>query len=113
GSICCVIGRNGAGKSTLMSSIVGLTPLNAGRVTLDGASLPDSLPLRRRVGFAAQSEALYPLLSGRENLQTFGRLAGVQHDPLAERIAELSGRLGITDLLDRPVRELSGGERRR
>ena len=113
GTICCVIGRNGAGKSTLMSSMVGLTPLNAGRVTLDGASLPESLPLRRRVGFAAQSEALYPLLSGRENLDTFGRLAAVGPALLAERITELAGRLGIAELLDRPVRELSGGERRR
>jgi ABC-2 type transport system ATP-binding protein len=113
GSICCIIGRNGAGKSTLMSSIVGLTPLDAGRVTLDGASLPDSLPLRRRVGFAAQSEALYPLLSGRENLHTFGQLAGVGRSALDERITGLAGRLGIVELLDRPVRELSGGERRR
>jgi ABC-2 type transport system ATP-binding protein len=113
GSICCVIGRNGAGKSTLMSSIVGLTPLSAGSVTLDGASLPDSLPLRRRVGFAAQSEALYPLLSGRENLDTFGHLAGVPHGELRERISEIARRLVITELLDRPVRELSGGERRR
>lgn len=113
GGICCVIGRNGAGKSTLMSSIVGLIPISSGRVTLDGMSLPDSLPLRRRVGFAAQSEALYPLLSGRENLQTFGRLAGVEPSVLRGRIADLADRLGIAGFLDRPVRELSGGERRR
>lgn len=113
GTVCCVIGRNGAGKSTLMSSIVGLIRLDDGTVTLNGASLPNSAGLRRRVGFAAQSEALYPLLSGRENLTTFGRLAGLDRAELAGRINDVARRLNIADLLDQPVRRLSGGERRR
>ena len=113
GAVCCVIGRNGAGKSTLMSSIVGLTRLNEGSVTLGGESLPDSAELRRRVGFAAQSEALYPLLSGRENLTMFGRLAGLGRSELRARVADVAQRLSIADLLDQPVRQLSGGERRR
>lgn len=113
GTVCCIIGPNGAGKSTLMSAIVGLTPLTAGAITLDDASVPDSMALRRRVGFAAQTEALYPLLSGRENLSAFGRLAGVERPVLERRIGELAERLTIERFLDRPVRELSGGERRR
>lgn len=113
GAVCCVIGRNGAGKSTLMSAIVGLTRLNEGSVTLGGESLPDSAELRRRVGFAAQSEALYPLLSGRENLTMFGRLAGLGRSELRARVADVAQRLSIADLLDQPVRQLSGGERRR
>jgi len=113
GEVCCIIGRNGAGKSTLMSSIVGLTRLTDGVVTLGGVSLPDSAELRRRVGFAAQSEALYPLLSGRQNLATFGRLAGFDSAEIDRRIADLSPRLSLSDFLDRPVRQLSGGERRR
>jgi len=113
GAVCCVIGRHGAGKSTLMSAIVGLTRLNEGSVTLGGESLPDSAELRRRVGFAAQSEALYPLLSGRENLTMFGRLAGLGRSELRARVADVAQRLSIADLLDQPVRQLSGGERRR
>jgi len=113
GEVCCIIGRNGAGKSTLMSSIVGLTRLTDGQVTLGGVSLPDNPDLRRRVGFAAQSEALYPLLSGRQNLTTFGRLAGFDRAEIERRIADLAPRLSLDAFLDRPVRQLSGGERRR
>ncbi len=113
GSICCIIGRNGAGKSTMMSAMVGLTPLSSGTVLFDGQSLPHSMALRRRVGFAAQQEALYPLLSGRENLEAFGRLAGVSRPVLLDRIDELACQLQIADLLNQQVRQLSGGERRR
>ncbi len=113
GEVCCIIGRNGAGKSTLMSSVVGLTRLTDGQVTLGGSSLPTSPELRRRVGFAAQSEALYPLLSGRQNLTTFGRLAGFDRTEIERRISDLAPRLSLDSFLDRPVRQLSGGERRR
>jgi len=113
GKVCCVIGRNGAGKSTLMSAIAGLTRLSSGDVLLDGSSLAESFELRRRVGFAAQAEALYPLLSGRENLETFGRLGGLTRSALQERISDLAERLSIGSFLDQSVRELSGGERRR
>jgi ABC-2 type transport system ATP-binding protein len=96
-----------------MSAIVGLHPLDSGAITLDGQPLPVSLAMRRRVGFAAQAEALYPLLSGRENLLAFGRLAGVDTHTLDRRITALSHDLAISSLLDQPVRHLSGGERRR
>lgn len=113
GSVCCLIGRNGAGKSTLMSAIVGLHPLTAGQVTLNGTSLPDSPELRREVGYAAQAEALYPLLTAWENLTVFGRLAGLNKTDLRRRALRVVEALRLTEVLDQPVRVLSGGERRR
>lgn len=113
GEIHSLVGANGAGKSTLMGSVIGLTPLHAGEIRLDGISLPDSLDQRRRVGHAAQTEALYPLLSGLENLRFFGRLAGLRRAALTQRIRDLSSALSLDDFVDQPVRQLSQGERRR
>ena len=109
GEIFGFLGPNGAGKSTTMRLLLDLIAPTAGSATLLGLDCRgDSLALRRRVGYLPGDFALYPKLSGAEVL---GYLAAIRggvdrrvRDDLAERFrAEL----------DRPVRELSTGNRQK
>ncbi len=106
--ICCetpslgLVGPSGSGKSTLLDAIAGIEP--GARVVLDGRDL-SRVPLHRRgVGYLAQDALLFPHLSVRRNLS---------YSPDANSIEEVASAVGISHLLDRMPRHLSGGERRR
>lgn len=112
GTVSALIGPNGAGKTTVASCLVGLVKPDSGTATLDGIDLlrgPDSV----RVGYAPQEEALYPIMRVEENLRLFAELAGLNGAGLHAEINRVAEAFLITDLLHRPVRDLSGGQRRR
>src|SRR5205814_5047052 len=67
-----LLGPNGAGKSTLIRSIVGRVIPDAGTISIFGAQA-DSMSARTALGWVPQELALYPRLTCRENLQSFGR----------------------------------------
>jgi len=110
-----ICGPSGAGKTSLLELIAGLRRPAAGRVALDGEVLTDIrndtargtfLPARhRRIGYVPQDGALFPHLSVRGNL-LYGRRDG----DVPAAVVEV---LGLGALLDRGIRQLSGGERRR
>jgi molybdate transport system ATP-binding protein len=108
-----VVGPSGAGKSPLLELVAGLVRPRAGIVALDGRLLDDGArgvhlpPPRRGVGWVPQEGALFPHLDVRGNL-FYGARRAVGGDPAA--VLETL-ELGV--LLDRDVRTLSGGERRR
>ena len=86
GEIVALVGINGAGKSTLASIIAGLLKADGGLVTISGIdALNNPHAARRHLGLAAQDIGLYPTLTGRDNLNFFGRLAGVRSSVLRER----------------------------
>ena len=64
GEVICIIGPSGSGKSTLIRTINGLTPVNAGSVTVEGQEVHDDkldkLALRRKVGMVFQQYNLFP-----------------------------------------------------
>lgn len=114
GEVVGLLGPNGAGKTTLVSIVAGLRRPDAGSVRVlgvDAAAEPRAT--RRYLGIAPQELGLYPLQSVRENLTYLGELAGLRRRVLTARVAEVAERLRLTDLLDRRVRTLSGGEKRR
>ncbi len=114
GEIMALLGLNGAGKTTLASIIAGLRTADRGNVAVDGFDVAtDVWAARARLGYAAQETSLYPSLTARENLWFFGRLGGLASRGLKARVAELAAALELEPWLDRPVRVLSGGERRR
>jgi ABC-type multidrug transport system ATPase subunit len=102
GEVLAVLGSNGAGKSTLLSVIAGLTRPSSGTVTTRG-----------RVGLAPQELGIYPTLTVAENLRFFARLSGRWGARARSRVERVAEPLGLTPLLDRPARALSGGEQRR
>src|SRR5499427_2533146 len=96
GELLGLLGPNGAGKTTLIRAIAGRVKLDQGEVTLFGRTLAPGRA-RPELGVVPQENALYPLLSARENLETFGRMNGLQGRRLNERIAWALEWTGLAD----------------
>ena len=112
GVIYGVLGPNGAGKTTLLSILCGLLKPTAGTVRLSGHETL-SPEVKRALGVVPQEPAVYPTLTGRENLDYFGRMQGLRGPRLLERIEACLQIAEIGDQADRRVEHYSGGYRRR
>jgi ABC-type multidrug transport system ATPase subunit len=108
GEVYGLLGPNGAGKTTTLRMLLGLVRPSSGTATVCGAQpgSPDSLA---RVGSLVEEPALYPYLSGRDNLRVLSRYSGV---PKA-RIAEVLDMVGLTPRAGDKVRTYSLGMRQR
>ncbi len=114
GEVVGFLGPNGAGKSTTMRMLTTLLAPDAGTAEVAGADLrADPREVRRRIGFVGQSGGAGPEVPVGEELRVQGRLYGLPAARARERAAELAGVFGLDDLMDRPTRALSGGQRRR
>ncbi len=111
GEVVALLGNNGAGKSTLMAISAGLLEPDSGSVRIGGSLR--SRHSARLVGLAPQDDAIYPVFTGRRNLEFFGRLAGLTGTDLKQRVDEIARRLLIHSVLDVKASEMSGGQRRR
>src|ERR1051326_7180035 len=80
-----LLGPNGAGKSTLIRSIVGRVRPNSGRIHIFGDTT-ESPAARAALGWVPQELAIYPRLTSRENLDSFGRYHGLHGDGLQQAI---------------------------
>lgn len=114
GEIYGLLGPNGAGKTTTLSMICGLLRPDAGEVRVDGHAF-SSDPQRAKsvMGVVPQEIALYEELSGRENLEFWGRLAGLHRAEAGRRAAELLEALALTDRARDRLKTYSGGMKRR
>ncbi|MGO9873610.1 MAG: ABC transporter ATP-binding protein [Acidimicrobiia bacterium] len=114
GEITALLGRNGAGKTTLVSIVAGLRSADSGCVVIGGIdAFAEPRRARARLGLAPQDTGVYPTLSCRDNLRLFMGVAGLGRRQARAAIDELAETLGLSELLDRRAKELSGGERRR
>ena len=113
GSTLAVLGHNGAGKTTLIRVLTTLMRPDSGRASIDGFDIVRHADqVRDRIGVTGQYAGLDDFLTGRENLELIGRLSGL--GPAARhRAGELIERMGVADLAERRVGEMSGGSRRR
>jgi ABC-2 type transport system ATP-binding protein len=93
GVVAGFIGPNGAGKTTTMAMLLGLVAPTSGSGTVLGASLGDPASYLGRVGALVETPALWPGLSGVENLRVLATLGG--HDPKA--IPEVLDLVGLAD----------------
>jgi len=109
-----LLGPNGAGKTTAISMICGLLKPNGGSVTVDGEPIATtSTRGRSAIGLVPQDLAIYPDLTGEENLRFFGHLYGMSREPLAGRVAEVLELVGLSERKDDHSKEYSGGMKRR
>ena len=109
-----LLGPNGAGKTTSISMICGLLAPDAGSIAVEGVEIrPGSIAGRELIGYVPQELALYPDLSGQENLTFFGRLYGLRGAEAKARIGETLEMVGLTDRAGDKVSEYSGGMQRR
>jgi len=114
GEFVGLLGPNGAGKSTMFQIIAGLFAPDQGRVLLTGQSYRSSASaILRNLGVVFQSRSVDLEISIRANLVFHARLFGLGGKHLAARIDELARQFDLTDLLTRPVRQLSGGQQRK
>lgn len=114
GEICGLIGHNGAGKTTFARTVAGLERPDAGSVLVAGVDLATApRSARGLIGLAPQEPALYPTATLRQNLRLFGGLAGLRGTRLRAELAAVAEELILTDVLDRPIATLSGGQQRR
>lgn len=109
-----LLGPNGAGKTTAISMICGLLEPDAGEVTVVGEKVSTSSTRgRSAIGLVPQDLAIYPDLTGEENLEFFGHLYGMTGDPLRERVSEVLDLIGLVDRREDQTKEYSGGMKRR
>ncbi|GAA3893407.1 daunorubicin resistance protein DrrA family ABC transporter ATP-binding protein [Streptomyces lacrimifluminis] len=114
GTVHGVLGPNGAGKTTLVRILSTLLRPDGGRVEVAGHDvLTEAREVRLRIGLLGQHAALDEELSGRQNLEMFGRLhhLGARHARV--RADELLDRFGLADTGRKAARHYSGGMRRR
>ncbi len=114
-SIFAFLGPNGAGKTTLIRTLLGLIQPTAGGGNVLGYDiLNESIKLRRRVGYLAQSPRFYNKMTARETLQFVSRFFYKgQKDLVEARVQETLVLVGLDDKSDRPIRSFSGGEMQR
>lgn len=114
GELFAFLGVNGAGKSTTISILSGQLKKDSGEVSVSGCD-PDreKATIARGIGVVFQTSALDQMLTVRDNLRSRAALYGITGAAFDARLAELAGLLSFTDLLDRTVGKLSGGQRRR
>jgi len=114
GEIYGLLGPNGAGKTTTISLVCGLLKPDGGSIAVGGASFwGDPQAARGIMGVSPQELAVYEELSGRENLEFWGRIAGLTARAARARAGELLEALSLVDRGKDPVKQYSGGMKRR
>ena len=114
GMVFGLLGPNGAGKTTLVRILATLLRPDAGRAELLGLDVAaDPSTVREQLALTGQFAAVDELLTGRENLEMFGRLFRLSRTEARTRAAELLERFELIDAADRTAKTYSGGMRRR
>ena len=112
GELLALLGPNGAGKTTLIRAITGRVKLDGGEIKLFGKTL-DGRHTPREIGIVPQDVSIYPLMTARENLHAFGSLQGLSGADLNKQIDWALDRTGLSDRAGEPIKQFSGGMRRR
>ena len=114
GLVYGLLGPNGAGKTTAVRVLTTLIRADGGQAEVAGYDV-EAHPrrVRHRIGLAGQHVALDEVLTGRQNLEMFGRLYPPRRTRAARRAAELLDQFDLTEAADKGVKEYSGGMRRR
>ncbi len=113
GIVYGLLGPSGAGKTTTVKIAAGILEGNPKEnVTVLGHPMP-SLKVMKNIGYMAQEEALYDDLTGRQNLEFFGSLYGLNKDELRDRVQYVLDLVNLTDDGNKLVSKYSGGMKRR
>lgn len=114
GEVFGLLGPNGAGKSTTISMLTGLFPPDSGDVRILGMdAVTEPEKVKHLIGVVPQELALYPSLSGMENLRFFGEMYGLGGKRLTERVNSVLSIVAMADRAKDLVRTYSGGMKRR
>jgi ABC-2 type transport system ATP-binding protein len=114
GEIFGLLGPNGAGKTTLISILAGFVEPTRGEGLIENKSIfRQTRDVKKIIGLVPQELSLYASLTGKENLNFFGRMYGVKGKALQEKVSSLLDFAGLKEKKDDLVRTYSGGMKRR
>src|SRR5256714_13959250 len=113
GEFVILVGPSGCGKSTALRMIAGLEDISEGDLKIGGEVVNDLAPKDRDIAMVFQNYALYPHMSGRENMGFALKLRNMSSEEIQKRVGIAAATLGLDDYLDRRPRQLSGGQRQR
>ncbi len=116
GEVIGLLGPNGAGKTTSFYMMVGLVPLDEGRILLDGVDLsrmPIHMRARMGLSYLPQEPSIFRKLTVSENIMAILQLQEMSEEAMEEKLESLLAELHITHIRDSAAVSLSGGERRR
>ena len=109
-----LLGPNGSGKTTTINCLTGLLKPTEGTIRVMGLDVQEKGPEAREVmGVSPQETAIYPYLTGEENIRLFGELYSVPRKTLDARVDYVLEKLGLLDEARRRVGKYSGGMKRR
>jgi len=113
GEFFMLLGPSGCGKTTTLRMMAGLELPTSGEIYIDGEEVGMKRASERDIAFVFQMFALYPHMNVRKNISYPLVSQGLPRAQVKERVAQVAKILGIEDLLSKPVRGLSGGDRQR
>ncbi|KPA90936.1 MULTISPECIES: ABC transporter ATP-binding protein [Pseudomonas] len=110
GEFITLLGPSGCGKSTLLRCIAGLTPVDSGRILLDGQDIVPLSPQKRAIGMVFQSYALFPNMTVEQNVAFGLKMQKVNADDSHKRVMEALKLVELHDFATRYPHQLSGGQ---
>jgi len=114
GELFGLLGPNGAGKTTAINILCGLLKPTSGTASVCGHDVQrEQAKIRRLIGVCTQETAVYPYLSGAENIELFGNLYAMDKETLARRRTMLLAKMGLSEDAKRRAVKYSGGMKRR
>lgn len=110
GQIYGLLGPNGAGKTTALRILSTTLRPNTGTAVVNGFDVVTQPALvRRQIGFVSANTAMYDRMTAWEMVEYFGRLHGMQSEPLRERMEDLFARLQMNEIRDLLGSKMSTG----
>src|SRR3954465_4764425 len=111
--VVVLVGPSGCGKSTTLRMIAGLEEISSGQISIGGEVVNDLPPKDRDIAMVFQNYALYPHMTGAENMSFGLKLRKFPKAEIKARVDNAARILDITELLGRRPKALSGGQRQR
>jgi ABC-type Fe3+/spermidine/putrescine transport system ATPase subunit len=113
GEYFLILGPTGAGKTILLECIAGLHRIRHGEIWLGEDEITHLTPEERNVGYVPQDYVLFPFLNVVDNIAFALKQAKYRKTEIERKVNELARLMGISHLLHRDTRSLSGGEKQR
>ncbi|MCP5096985.1 MAG: ABC transporter ATP-binding protein [Chloroflexi bacterium] len=110
GELFALLGPNGAGKTTTISILCGLLTPSAGTAHINGFDISKEMSkVKAHIGVCPQEAAIFKFLTGKENIELFGSLHGMDKHLLKERTTTLLSQSGFSENAKRKTKGYSGG----
>jgi ABC-type Fe3+/spermidine/putrescine transport system ATPase subunit len=113
GEYFVILGPTGAGKTVLMECLAGLHHIRKGEIWFDRTEVTHLVPEERNIGYVPQDYVIFPFLNVFNNIAFGLKQARSAGSGIQERVNKLADMMGISHILHRDTRSLSGGEKQR